>query len=306
MQFLFIFLRIIILVENESKKKEQHIQDKEYHVKIKEEENIIKEYEVFSKKNEVNAKMGVKIEKFTFPDNKTKSGKIKRFIIVTLIFAIVILGAYFALKYTGMLDKFNSAEDIKNFILSGGNLSVFLFVLLQFLQVTFLPLPAFLTTVVGALIFGPLNCFIMSIIAIMLGSVFAFYLGRKFGKGILTWIAGKEDAEKWSNKLTNGKYAFFLMMLFPLFPDDVLCVAAGVTNMSLKFFFITNLITRPIGIFCICFLGSGELIPFSGYGLIVWPILIVLLIICFVISIKYQDKIEKIIDNFSEKLKKNK
>lgn len=306
LQFLFLFLRIIIIVEKENKK-EQHIQDKEYQVNIKESENIVKEYEVFSKSNEVNAKMGVKIEKYSFPDNKTKGGKIKRFIFVTLIFAVVILGAYFALKYTGMLDKFNSAEDIKNFILSGGNLSVFLFILLQFLQVTFLPLPAFLTTVVGALIFGPLNSFIMSLFAIILGSVFAFYLGRKFGKGILAWIAGKEDAEKWSRKLTNGKYAFFLMMLFPLFPDDVLCVAAGVTNMSFKFFLITNLITRPIGIFCICFLGSGELIPFSGYGLIVWPILIILLIVCFIVSIKYQDKIEKLIDNLSNKMKnKNK
>ena len=283
--------------------KEQKVQEKEYQVENKKSENVVKEYEVFSKNNEVNAKMGVKIEKYKFPDNKTKNGKIRRFIIVTLIFAVLILGAYFALKYTGMLEKFNSAEDIKQFILSGGNLSVFLFFLLQFLQVTFLPLPAFLTTVVGALIFGPLNSFLISLIAIMLGSVFAFYLGRKFGKGILAWVAGKEDAEKWSRKLTNGKYAFFLMMLFPLFPDDVLCMAAGVTNMSFKFFFITNLITRPIGIFCICFLGSGELIPFSGYGLIVWPILIVLLIASFVVSIKYQNKIEEFIDKLSNKIK---
>lgn len=286
------------------KMKEQNIQDKEYQVNIKENESAIKEYEVFSKTNETNAKMGVEIEKYTFPDNKTKSGKIKRFIIVALIFIVIILGAYFALKYTGVLAKINSAEDIKNFILSGGSLSVFLFFLLQFLQVTFLPLPSFLTTVVGALIFGPINSFMISFLAIMLGSVFAFYLGRKFGKKILAWIAGKEDAEKWSRKLTNGKYAYFLMMLFPLFPDDVLCVAAGVTNMSFKFFFVTNLITRPIGIFCTCFLGSGEVIPFSGYGLIVWPILILLLIVSFIISIKYQDKIEEIIDKMSNKLKR--
>lgn len=286
--------------------KEQNIQDKEYQANIKETESAIKEYEVFSKTNESNAKMGVKIEKYNFPDNKTKSGKIRRFIIVALIFLVVILGAYFALKYTGVLAKINSAEDIKNFILSGGSLSVFLFFLLQFLQVTFLPLPAFLTTVVGALIFGPVNSFIISFVAIMLGSIFAFYLGRKFGKKLLAWIAGKEDAEKWSKKLTNGKYAYFLMMLFPLFPDDILCMAAGVTDMSFKFFFITNLITRPIGIFCTCFLGSGELIPFSGYGLIVWPILIVLLIACFVISIKYQDKIEEFIDKLSNKIKSKK
>ena len=146
----------------------------------------------------------------------------------------------------------------------------------------------------------------MSFIAIMLGSVFAFWLGRKFGKGLLSWIAGKEDAEKWSRKLTNGKYLYFLMMLFPVFPDDVLCMAAGVTNMSFKFFFFTNLITRPIAIFCTCFLGSGELIPFSGYGLIVWPILIVLLITACILSFKYQNKIEEKVEALSNKIKEKK
>jgi len=287
--------------EKEIVKKEENILNKEFYNLNKNEDVLIKEEENFSKLNETKSKMGEKINQHKILDNSTKRGKIFRALIATILVSIVVLGGYFILKYTGLLDKFNSLEDVKEFILSGGKLSIFIFIIIQFLQVTFLPIPAFLTTVAGALIFGPWTTFFVSLISIMLGSIFAFFLGRKFGKKLLCWIAGKEDAEKWTKKLTNGKYIFFLMMLFPIFPDDILCMAAGVTNMSFDFFFFTNLITRPIGIICTCFLGSGTLIPFSGYGLIVWPILILLLIISFVFSVKYRKKNEEFVDKLARK-----
>lgn len=232
-----------------------------------------------------------------------KKEKIFRFFVVIVAFAILTLLCVLIFKQTGVLEKFKTAEDIKNFILSGGNFSLIIFLLIQFLQVTILPVPAFITTVAGAIIFGPWKTFVLSFISIILGSLFAFWLGRKFGKKILYWVCGKEDAEKWTKKLTNGKYAFFLMMLFPAFPDDILCLAAGVTNMSFKFFLTTNLITRPIGIFCICFLGSGTLIPYKGYYLILWAIIYVALIVLFILSVKFKDKIENFVDKLTKKFK---
>ncbi|MGN1208591.1 MAG: TVP38/TMEM64 family protein [Christensenellales bacterium] len=283
-------------------KKEEDVKNKEFHNISKEEDLEIKQNEINAKLNETLTKQGEKIKTQKFADNTTKSGKALRLIIVCSIFLIIILGVYFALKFSGALEKLHNLEDIKNFILSGGNYSLIVFVVIQFLQVTFLPIPAFLTTVAGALIFGPWTTFILSFVSILIGSLFAFWLGRKFGKKILVWVAGKEDAEKWIRKLTNGKYAFFLMMLFPAFPDDILCIAAGVTNMSLKFFTVTNLITRPIGIFCICFVGSGQLIPYSGYYLILWAFILAFLISAFVFSIKKQAEIEKFVDKISSKL----
>lgn len=288
--------------EKEIEKKFEQVENKNFHNLNKDEEIDIKNLETRSKLFETKGKMGEKIETKKFLDNSTKKGKIVRTLIVCLIFGIIILGGYLALKYTGMLEKFNSLQDIKDFIVSGGNFSLVIFIVIQFLQVTFLPIPAFLTTVAGAIIFGPWKAFFLSLVSIILGSIFAFWLGRRFGKKILYWIAGKEDAEKWIKKLTNGKYAFFLMMLFPAFPDDILCIAAGVTNMSTKFFLITNLITRPIGIICICFIGSGTLIPYHGWGLIVWAIMIVAIIILFILSIKYQSKIEKFVDKLARKM----
>jgi uncharacterized membrane protein YdjX (TVP38/TMEM64 family) len=127
------------------------------------------------------------------------------------------------------------------------------------------------------LVFGPWLTFIISLLAISIGSLLNFYIGRRFGKHIIIWIIGKDDAIKWGKKLSTGKYVFFLMMLFPIFPDDILCLVVGATtSISYKFFIITNLITRPISLASTCFLGSGQLIPFSGWGIPIWILIFIL------------------------------
>ena len=82
------------------------------------------------------------------------------------------------------------------------------------------------------------------------------------------------------------------MMLFPFFPDDILCMLAGVINMDFKFYLLTNLITRPIGIFCLCFLGSGVIIPYHSWGLIVWAIIAIVLTLVIFLLFKNKSKVE--------------
>lgn len=236
---------------------------------------------------------------------ETKQKIIKLIITIALI-AVICLAIYLPLKLTGAIEKINSAEKLRDVILSGGAYSYFIYFAIQFLQVTFLPLPAFVTTVPGTWVFGPWIAFGISFLAIMAGTIFAFYLGRKIGKPIINWIVGKNDAEKWNKKLEQGKFVFFLMMLFPCFPDDILCLLVGATNMRFRFFLITNLISRPIGIACTCFLGSGYLIPFSGWGIPVWIVLVALMAVAFYISWKYQKQIENFVTNLGAKLSRKK
>jgi uncharacterized membrane protein YdjX (TVP38/TMEM64 family) len=161
-----------------------------------------------------------------------------------------------------------------------------------------------LVTIAGALIFGPWTSFILSFVAIMTGSIIMFWLGRKAGKKFVNWLVGKEDAEAWTKRITKGKYLFFLMMLFPLFPDDILCVVAGMTDMSFKYFFWTNVIARALGVACTVFFGCGEIIPFSGWGLVIWAGLAVLVALLFYFSVKYQNRIDETINQIFAKNKK--
>lgn len=236
--------------------------------------------------------------------NKNSENKkyVKLFLVVFLIFAIFVL-AYIILKATGLWEKVNSIEKIRKIVESGGVFSFVIFIILQILQTTILQIPAIIVTVAGTLIFGRWTAFVLSFFSVVLGSLIMFWIGRKCGRKFLNWLCGKEEADGWIKKISHGKYLFFLMMMFPLFPDDILCVVAGVTDMSFSFFFWTNILSRGLGIACTVFFGSGTVIPFHGWGLLIWGVIAIFVLGLFYLSIKYQDKIDELLKNFFKKRK---
>ncbi len=191
-----------------------------------------------------------------------ESNRWKEFVVamvkLTVTFLLSIgffVGLYYLFKKTGWIGKFSNVAELKVILSSAGFWSYAVFAVMQFLQVSIIPMPASVSTIVGVICFGPWIAFGISLLAILLGSVVAYIFGRVFGSKLIYWIVGKERGEEFCKLLLRGKWAFFVMMLLPLFPDDILCLVAGACGMNFRFFLVTNLITRTIGIFCLCFLG---------------------------------------------------
>lgn len=237
--------------------------------------------------------MKKEMDKFSRSEvSRFKNVKLFLVLMITVFFCF---GCFLILRFSGLWEKINSIEKIRAIVEKGGMLSFLVFVLFQILQTTVLQIPSIFVTIAGALVFGRWTAFFLSFIAIIIGSLIMFWIGRKVGRKFLNWMIGETATDKWIEKLTNGKYLFFLMMLFPLFPDDILCVVAGLTNMSFSFFFWTNVVARAIGLASTVFFGSGAIIPFSGWGLIVWGVIAVVIAVLFFLSVKYKDKLDNII-----------
>ena len=204
---------------------------------------------------------------------------------------IIILFTIF--YYTGLLSHFSSLEEARVWFESFGMFAWIIFFLIQIAQVVILPIPSQITTIAGVLIFGPFITFLISSVAIVVGSILCFLFGRIFGVKIAYKIASNQTVDKYRKILTQkGKILLPVMFLFPAFPDDLLCFIAGTTQIKFGYFIIITIITRLIGIACICWFGSGELIPFNGWGIPVWIILIVLIIVVLFLLFKYQQQIE--------------
>jgi uncharacterized membrane protein YdjX (TVP38/TMEM64 family) len=232
----------------------------------------------------------------------SKRNKFLRTILVVFCLVAAILLGYFVLVWTGLWESINSVDKIRQLILSLGFWGRFAFVLIQFLQVTFIPIPSAMSTLAGVLVYGPLQASLLSLSGIMLGSVFAFWLGRTFGRKLVSFMVGKNSCKKWTEFLTEAKYSFVVMMILPIFPDDILCLVAGLTGMSWAFFVITNLISRTLGIFLTCYFGSGSIIPYHGWGLFVWAAFFAIVAVVLYLSFKYRQKIEDFLKgNFSNK-----
>ncbi len=215
------------------------------------------------------------------------------FRIVTVVFAIaaIIVTLYIIVEQCGWLKYFEDFDTIRDFILSTKQWGIIIYLLLTILQVVVLPIPAAVTILIGVVIYGPLLAFVLSLVGTYIGSVICFWLGKSCGKRVVEWMIGKENAEKYAKLLNDkGKWIFVLMLLFPFFPDDTLCLVAGMTSMSWKFFLISMILTRPIVIAFTSFFGSGEIIPYSGWGIPVWIGIFVLCIVLMLLVAKFKNK----------------
>lgn len=217
-----------------------------------------------------------------------------RVLFITALCLSLLVAAYIVLERTDTLSAFTDFEQIKRYILSTGKWGVLVFVALTIFQVVVLPIPAPITILIGVAIYGSVMSFILSTIGTIIGSVISFALGKIFGKRLICWMVGKETTEKYAELLNKkGRFLFVLMLLFPVFPDDMLCMVAGMTAMTYKYFFVACCLTRPVMIAFTCFLGSGNLIPFEGWGIPVWIALFCIMIVGFIFLTVFKERLFK-------------
>ena len=172
-----------------------------------------------------------------------------------------------------------------------------------------LPIPGFVAVASGVALFGPNLAVLYSFIGILLGSIVAYFIGKKLGYNVVKWLVGKETIDKWLLAVKNkDRIILTFMFLFPLFPDDVLCFVAGLSSMSTRYFLIMITITRIITILVTSYSVNGNLIPYNTWwGLLIWAIVIVLTVVFTVFLYKNGDKIEKkIVGRLKKFFKKDK
>ena len=151
--------------------------------------------------------------------------------------------------------------------------------LIMFLQTTILNIPAYV--VLSASVSIGINTLSITYILVVLsaymcGCILAYWLGRWFGKKAVKWCAGsEEDYGKWCSALNDkGKWWYLLTVIFPVFPDDILCLVAGAVKFDFGFYTIANLLGRCVGL--VAMLLTLELLGSMGGGfpfmLIVWGV----------------------------------
>lgn len=175
--------------------------------------------------------------------------------------------------------------------------------LIMFLQVTVLNIPAYVVLSASVSIgIQTLSFTYITVVlsAYMAGCLTAYWLGRKFGKKAVKWCAGsEEDYEKWSTVLNEkGKLWYLITVVFPMFPDDILCLVAGAVKFNFWFYTIANILGRSIGLVTMLFFlkltnTSGGGFP---YMLIVWCVALLLEIVVYFVVKKKEFKNESDID----------
>ena len=213
-----------------------------------------------------------------------------------LLFALLL---YFLFRSSGFLSL--DEEGFRAAIAACGVWAPLAFVLATFLQVTFIPIPSTVTVLGGSYLFGALPSFFYSYLGLLLGSVVAFWLGRLFGLRLVYWLAGgRERVDALLLRARDKELVvLFFMFLFPAFPDDLLCLLAGLLPISFPAFLLMQLLTRATSVGATLLFFSGEVIPFSGWGIPVIAAVVLLALALFLLSLRYAAPLARAFDRMT-------
>ena len=215
---------------------------------------------------------------------------------VLIIFALISVITYLILRACGIAD----IDSLRKLILDSKQYGILTFLLIEillFVLFCFVPVLNTAIVVLGCILFGAKISFFISWIATIFSSIILFFLGDKFGEKIAIKLIGKKELENAQDLIdSKSKLLLPIVFTFPIFPDDALCIVAGMTKMKFSFFLIITIIFRGIDNLIVCFFGGG-FIPWSELSTLDWIILINVIIVDIYLLFKFQKFFENYIKN---------
>lgn len=198
-------------------------------------------------------------------------------------------GAAAFLYHSGFFAALASPQTLQDYISGFAPYSHLCFFLLQLLSVILAPIPSNISAVAGGVLFGTWPAFFLTISAILLGSMIVFSLARLLGQSFVDKVVSQKVSEKYLCVIRAKADTFLaLAFLFPFFPDDVLCILAGLTAISPVRFFLIALFTRPWGLLVASALGGATL------SLPLWAMVLLGAggLAVFLLGMEYGDRVE--------------
>jgi uncharacterized membrane protein YdjX (TVP38/TMEM64 family) len=166
----------------------------------------------------------------------TRRGWIVTIAALLLLAGIVLLPAVresIATAYSRVTDRQWVQETVRSF----GRAAPFIFMGIQIAQVVAAPVPGEATGVIGGYVFGAGWGFLYSTVALSLGSLVNFGIGRRLGERFVRRLISGETFDRLNRMVTHqGVVAVMIMFIVPGFPKDYLCLLLGLTAMPFRLF----------------------------------------------------------------------
>ncbi len=175
--------------------------------------------------------------------------RVKRIIYGVTIVGVVMIVAFSIYGFASGI--FLSQKALEEFISKAGFVAPVAFIFIQIVQVVFPIIPGGASCLVGVLLFGPWWGFLYNYVGICAGSIINFFLGRFYGKPFIQSVTKPETYDKYIGKIDKGRRfdIFFLVtILLPGFPDDLICMLAGLTKMTVRRYLFLLLVGKPFSI----------------------------------------------------------
>lgn len=170
---------------------------------------------------------------------------------------------------------------VKGFLLTYENKAKYIYFMICFLQPIILSIPEAVTIMAGSSMFGPFQGAIVGFSGTIIGIIIMFFISRFASKNIINKIINTNKLEKFNKYIEkNEMLVVSALFIFPILPDEVICVGSGLTTINAYKFIMIAIITKLITSFSFSY--SLQVI-----GLDLNSIIILSAIIMFIMFIKF-------------------
>ena len=172
-------------------------------------------------------------------------------------------------------------------------------VALEIAQTLLAPIPGQAIEAVGGYLFGPWLGTLYAMLGISTGSLLGFLLVRRFGRPWVVRLVTPQALTRFDDLARQGgALFFFLIWLFPFVPDDLACLAAGLTPMSTPRFLLLMVLGRLPGILVATWVGAHVV----HIRLLWWGILLVPATIAALVLWRWGERLQGAILRFLQRL----
>lgn len=188
---------------------------------------------------------------------------LKPVMIVGTILFFILLGVLCLRAWQAGL--FRDMERLQTFIRSCGVWAPLVFILMQIMQILLAFIPGGLLLSGGVAAFGPWLGLLYNMVGTLLGSSLNFAIARRWGRPLAKRLMPEKTWNRYVGWLDENQRKFQRLfaaaILLPFFPDDALCLVAGLTQMRWSGFLLILLLKLPsVACYSLAYLGIFQII----------------------------------------------
>jgi uncharacterized membrane protein YdjX (TVP38/TMEM64 family) len=168
--------------------------------------------------------------------------KINRIILFYLGAVLLLVLAIF---YVTTVMVFTDAYGFEGLLKEHLQIAKYIFFFISFAQPILLPIPEAVTIPGASAVFGPAVAAAIAFPGTLLGISAMFFAARYGGRKFISKFIKEEQLEKYQQYVAkNETLIMFLLFIIPILPDEIICVGAGIGQVSPKKFLLIASISK--------------------------------------------------------------
>ena len=210
------------------------------------------------------------------------------------------LPLYIWLCHGDIVRYWNSVDDVVSFLEKYETVSIFVYIILQIVQVVISVIPGQVFQMAAGYLYGFWPALIYAMTGAIAGTAISFMLAKLLGRDFLHIIFGEEKISYYIERL-NSKRVYvivFLIYLIPGIPKDMVSYAAGVSEIKFRPFIILSAVGRIPGMVGSLLMGTMLEEEKFGFAIGIGIFAVIACVFCII----YRERILQLMDKIYGKL----